>query len=95
MNTSTTTTYTFTPNNGQCANTASMTITVNSCSGGGITKLRPMMCGKVLPYIDYAIQASPVALATKYRFEVEDGTSKREVTVGRYYFNLFMNYRVE
>ena len=89
LNTSATTTYTFTPNSGQCANTTSMTITVNECSGGGITKLRRMMCGRVLPYIDFVIQAVPVALATKYRFEITDDTSTREVTVGKYYFNLF------
>jgi gliding motility-associated-like protein/uncharacterized delta-60 repeat protein len=49
LNNAATTTYTFTPSNGSCANTASMTITVNPISTPTFTQLAPICSGEIIP----------------------------------------------
>ncbi|MCO5231931.1 MAG: M43 family zinc metalloprotease [Chitinophagales bacterium] len=46
VNTNATTTYTFTPNAGQCANTATMTVTVNSKTTPTFTQIQPICQGE-------------------------------------------------
>ena len=48
LNNSATTTYTFTPDGGQCANTTSMTITVNPISTPTFTQVLPICSGDAL-----------------------------------------------
>ncbi|KAB1155614.1 InlB B-repeat-containing protein [Flavobacterium luteum] len=51
------------------------------------TTIRPTQCGKTLPFIDTVIQASPVATATRYEFEVTDASGVRPiVSTTNYYF---------
>ena len=48
INNTSTTTYTFTPNGGQCANTSTMTITVNPISTPTFTQVSPICSGETL-----------------------------------------------
>jgi PKD repeat protein len=48
LNNTATTTYTFTPNSGQCANTATMTITVNAKATPAFTAVAPICSGTTL-----------------------------------------------
>ena len=45
LNNSTTTTYTFTPTSGQCANTATMSVTVNALTTPSFTQIAPICTG--------------------------------------------------
>ncbi len=48
LNNTATTTYTFTPNSGQCANTTTMTITVNDPTTPAFSAVSPICVGEVL-----------------------------------------------
>ncbi|KAB1154296.1 T9SS type A sorting domain-containing protein [Flavobacterium luteum] len=52
------------------------------------TKIRPMQCGKTLNFLNDAIQASPVYLATQYEFQVSDGVTTVVIPSANYYFRL-------
>ena len=60
------------------------TIVVGAC-----TQIRPFQCGNTLATMTTVIEASPLAGATQYRFEVTDTSdnSTRTVTSSTYYFN--------
>ena len=76
INNTATTTYTFTPTAGQCASTASMTVTVNTCSVTvATTKLRTCDCGKLNFTMNAQFACNAVAGATQYQFEFTDVVS--------------------
>ncbi|KAB1158224.1 YDG domain-containing protein, partial [Flavobacterium luteum] len=43
------------------------------------TTIRPIQCGKILPNLSTVVQASPVATATRYEFEVTDASGVRPI----------------
>ena len=76
INNTATTNYTFTPTAGQCASTASMTVTVNTCSVTiPTTKLRTCDCGKLNFTMNAQFACNAVAGATQYQFEFTDVVS--------------------
>jgi uncharacterized protein (TIGR02145 family) len=73
INNTATTTYTFTPTAGQCASTASMTVTVNTCTVTiPTTKLRNCDCGKLNFTLNAQFACNAVTGATQYQFEFKD-----------------------
>jgi uncharacterized protein (TIGR02145 family) len=73
INNTATTTYTFTPTAGQCASTASMTVTVNTCTVTiPTTKLRNCDCGKLNFTMNAQFACNAVTGATQYQFEFTD-----------------------